>query len=230
MLKYKTSHFKNSVLFLFAIFWFTQINAGKLQFEAGFRIPVTHSAGVEYWFNKWLSVSFHGNILTNPYKKAFIDILEINDKNKVLANTIGEAFSFGLELQPAVKYWYKNYYFSLYYSNFSLLAKDSPLNVIKNYYQVNIPDILYFTGSDISLNTTLNNIGISFGRLFNTKIPHLIIKTGLSLSKCFESHSKMDGMSLLTSILNHEIDRELSPYLVRSGYIPSINIYFVYEL
>ena len=229
ILKYSKSHVKIYLLFLITLLQFSGLNAGKLNFEAGFRIPVTHSAGVEYRFNNWLSASFHANILTNPYKKAFISILGINDKNEVLANTIGEALNFGLELQPSVKYWYKDYYFSVYYSNFRLVANASSHDIIENNFQFDIPDIYYLTSEDISLRTNLNNLGISFGRLFKTQIQHLNIKTELSVSKCFASDSKLEGSSMLSSLLTQVVDDELTPYLVEFGYIPSINVYFVYN-
>ena len=206
-----------------------KVTASRIELQAGFRIPVTHSLGVEYKITNWLSTSFHTNILTSPYKETILNILKAFDTDEILVNTIGEAFSYGMELQPQVKFWYRKIYLSVYYSYFKLVANDSPADVIETFYQFDIPDLLVHSDRMIRVEAKLNNLGLAFGRTFTTKIKNLRIRAEISSSKCYSSLTRLYGKDGLFPLLSEDVDNKLNPYLVKYGYIPSVNIYLTYS-
>lgn len=194
----------------------------------GLDLPLYYSLGYEQKISDHISLNGKLGVLTNPFDVIILDLLKEFDADELLVNTIGDAFSVGINLQPTLKWYIRKTYIGLSYSFLMLNAKDCPMNAIENYYEISIPDRY---SSSLTLQSNLHNAGFILGRKFNIKDSRYVLNLEFSLMKTFASNSylKKEREQSLESLSN-AIDNKLNQYFVNYGYFPSINVFFVYKL
>jgi hypothetical protein len=135
----------------------------RAQLQLGTQVPLNYSLGIEYkLFPDRLSGNMQFGLLTAPYHTAILELLKAFGTDEAIVNTIGEAFSSGLILQPSLKYHWKNNYTGLTYSHYALTANDAPTDAIETYYGMEIPG-RNRRQNEITLTSGLHNAGIFYG-------------------------------------------------------------------
>jgi hypothetical protein len=199
----------------------------KSEIFAGTDIPLFYTVGYRYTIGQF-KLDFKSGVLTKPYDKAVLKILDIFDTDQVLLNTIGESFSVGYNLQPALRWHTGKYFISVHYSYLGLHANNSPVTAIEDHYGITFPDRQAKT---FTLESALHNAGFTAGREFNPNWPGFSLNLELSFAKTFKSFSKVkniegDELRFISGILNDELDY----YYKKYSYLPSINVYLVYHI
>jgi hypothetical protein len=217
-------------LILFALLLGQLIKAQSSEIAIGTQVPLIYSIGYEYKLKQPFSFNLQLGLLTKPYDKAILSTLKLFGTDEALVNTIGNAFTYGICLQPTIKYHYKKNYFGVYYSYYNLNAKDAPVQAIESYYGVSIPTKTGRTERTFNLVSNLHNAGLLYGRRIAFKNPKLELRLEFAVAKTFTSDSYLYGSSGFSNpTLNSLIDQELRAYYLQYGYLPSLNIFFVYK-
>lgn len=194
---------------------------------AGTNIPLFYTLGYQQSIGERFSANAQFGLLTTPYDKAVLEILEAFDTDEALTNTIGEAFTIGVNVQPTFRWYFRKSYLGLAYSYLSLRADECPADAIENYYGISIP-ALY--SREYTLQSELHSAGLLYGRVFTLKNPRCAIHLELSALKTFASKSEFKDDGILPALLNEPVDKELNETYVKYGMLPSINVFFVYNL
>jgi hypothetical protein len=194
----------------------------------GTYIPLYYSIGYQQKVAKNFSLTGNIGFLTKPYDKLILDILKAFDTDELLVNTIGEAFSYGLSIQPAIRYHARKSYFGASYSYLMLVAHDNPSEIISNYFGI------YFPGrrtASMILKSGLHNAGLYYGRKFKFQNPSLSLNLEFSLLKTLASASKLETETVVDlKLLSNTVDNKLNSYYVKYGVLPSINVFLTYTL
>lgn len=201
------------------------IKAQTSSVQIGTQFPLMYAVGYEYQFKNDISFNFQAGVLTKPYDEIILNVLESYSDNKALMSTIGEAFKYGLIIQPTLKYNFSKNYIGLYYSYFWLYAEDTPMEAFENYYGVSLP--IGIRQDEMKLRSELLNIGLMYGRRFYFKNPSFQIWLELSLAKTCWSYTELTHEDYNFESLSNSVDEELNEYYMKYGYLPSLNIYFI---
>lgn len=214
------------VMFTFLPPSFNQDAGNKL--FAGSDIPLFYSAGIEFPVAKKLSFSTRAGYLTKPYDKIILDILKALGTKEALTNTIGEAFSYGINAQATAQWYMQQWHFGIWFSFVNLTATEAPADAIENYYGIILPGRLLTPGISFRLSSNLYNGGLVVGRDFSIPSLPLQVRVELSAGKSFSSTSTLSNETLgkldtASTLIQKELGEEYRKY----GYLPSLNIYLV---
>jgi hypothetical protein len=221
-------NFRTIIIIFFFISFDQAGRAQSISLQLGTQIPLMYSGGFEFEFKKGLALNAQAGILTKPYDAAILEALKMFGTNEALVNTIGDAFSYGYVMQPAIKYHYRKWITGITYSYFSLVAKDAPVNLIENYYDVSLPPA--YRNIQLRLDSKLQNAGMLVGRRIILKNPDWQIVLECSLVKTFWSRSKLTTENVDLYFLSTAIDLKLQEYYIEYGYLPSINLFLTRKI
>jgi hypothetical protein len=223
--------FRRKSTFILAFLVFTQslLWAQKTNLQIGSQIPLNYSLGVEHEFGPKFSAAIHFGILTQPYDKAIMGILKSFGTDESLVNTIGDAFNIGYIVQTSLKFNFHKSYIGLVPSYYYLRANDAPADAIESYYGITLP---FGIGSKktYTIKSNLYNIGLLYGHRFTLKNPHMEIRLELEVVKTAASSSSLWNDSEKLDKISEKVDNKLNGYYMTYGYLPSLNIYWVYKL
>jgi hypothetical protein len=116
-----------------------------------------------------------------------------------------------------------------------LQAADAPVSAVEAAFGVNItsyplrPRQSVKTPVTLTLSSDLYNAGILYGRRFTFKNPKIELHTELSFAKTLGSSSYIDSPQKSVESLSGLVDNELKTVYLDYGYLPSINVFFVYK-
>jgi hypothetical protein len=218
------------ILSLFVLLLSPFIRSQGSELAIGNQIPLIYTIGYEHKLKQPFSLNMQVGLLTKPYDKAILSTLKLFGTDEAIINTIGDAFTYGLCLQPTFKYHYKKNYFGVYYSYYNLNAKDAPIQAIESYYGFSIPTRTSRTERIFNLVSNLHNAGVMYGRRIAFKNLKLELRLEFAIAKTFASTSFLYGSSGFSNpTLNSLIDQKLGTYYLQYGYLPSFNVFFVYK-
>lgn len=204
------------------------IKAQKNKLWVGTQIPLCYQLGYEHKLSNQLGIDFRIGIITKPYDKAIISILEVFDFDELLLKTAGDAFQVGYNFQLTPKWYFRKIYFGTYYSYFLLRAKDRPADIIEKLYQVEI-DGGRIDNRYLTLSSSLHNIGVLVGYPIPLINPSWEFNVELALAKTIASKSKLSGESGEFAYASEIANEQLNEYYLKYGYEPSLNIYLIYH-
>lgn len=217
------------VLICFFIPALSQNDVRKSSVDLGTEIPVIYSAGLTFPVYKQLDLNFRTGILTYPYDRAIISILDAFVNDKALTGTIGEAFSYGICFKSGINYLFRSLYTGIHYSFLSLTAKDTPVDLINNYYGLNLPISYIFEPVVYMLRSDLHNAGLVIGKNFRIN-EQIVFSAEFSVMKTFLSNTRLESSRALNIIdASTLIHNKLEDYYLAYGWIPTINLYFRFQ-
>lgn len=216
------------VVILFLLSHRNNVMSQSKEILIGIDFPLYYSLGYEQKLSNHFSLNGKLGVLTKPFDVVILNTLKMFDGDELLVNTIGDAFSVGISLQPTLKWYFRKTYFGLSYSFLTLKANDCPSEAIEKYYGISVPNR---RSNSFSLQSYLHNAGINFGRRFGFKNTRFSINLELSVLKTFASRSYLkDDQEQTIETLSNAINNELNRYYIGYGYLPSINVSVVYKL
>lgn len=195
--------------------------------QAGTQIPLNYTLGGGWDFSKRISAEMRTGILTFPFDRAILAMLQGFGTDAAITNTIGNAFDFGVALQPSLDFHLGKYHLGAEYAYHFLRAKDPPAALIESYYGVTLPRRLGSRENTFVLVSHLHAAGIRLGRVFDLSQPGWELKVELAVSKVFASSSVLSGDFGDMQRASALIDAELNRYYIDYGYLPSLNVFLV---
>lgn len=205
-------------------------SAQKSEITGGLHAPLYYTPGFEYHLTPWFSVNAQVGVLTKPFDQAIVEIAKAFGANREIVNLIGQSYRIGWNFQPTLKFHFGKNYFGLYYSQLRLYADAEPDKVLETFYSYNVPSWMRSTLNFLTVNSNLHNAGLLYGRRITFQNPAFELRFEASFAKNLESNSQLryrGGQEV--PFLSGFVDQELRQYYLDYGYLPSINMMFVYK-
>lgn len=206
----------------------------------GTDFPIQYTVGYNYGYGDF-STQFQFGILTKPYDNVILSIVEGFGADPNIVNIVRNSFKNGKIITLKQQYHQKKMYFGVYLQNINLRANEVPLDIVEDYYNVNltsywsgipiIPGMLNYGNelTKIELLSRLWQIGLLVGRQFELSNPKLELRTEFSISKNMFSSNKFSSQTPYPQTLFNNMETDLKETYKKSAYIPSVNIYLLYH-
>jgi hypothetical protein len=198
-------------------------------------VPVQFGAGYEVNVSKKISISVQGGVLTEPNSTLVINVLEKFGTSPEIVELIEDSFKFGLVGEAGAHYNFGRNYAGAYSQFINLRGKGTAPDVVEEYFDENFSLFPIRPGSDpddrqVSIRSSLMQVGILYGRRFPLKNEHFEIDAEFGISKNVWSKSRLYSENRDLSEMDDEVDETLEYYYSKYGYIPSLTVAFVYKL
>ncbi len=197
-------------------------------------VPLQFGLGYEGFVSKHFSISIQGGVLTEPNSTLVINVLEKLGTTPEIIDIIEESFKFGLVGEAGANYNFGKNYVGTFGQFINLRGRGSAPDPIEEYFDENFSLFPIRPGSDpderqVSVRSSIIQVGILYGRRFPLKNEHLEIDAEFGVSKNVWSKSRLYSNNRDLSEMDDEVDEELDYYYSRYGYIPSLTVAFVYK-
>jgi hypothetical protein len=226
---------RKTLTVLFLLILATHLQA-QHSIKVGTQIPLQYAVQYDYQWNKHWSANAQVGVLTKPYDLVILDVLKAFGVDQSIVNVLTNAFNFGVISQVGTNYHFGKNYVGVTGSWIHLQAADTPISAIQTAFNVNVssypvrPRQNAQTPIAMTLSSDLFNAGILYGRRFTFKNPKIELHTEFSFAKTLASSSYVESPQRSLEKLSELIDTELKSDYSSYGYLPSINVFFVYKL
>lgn len=208
-------------------------------FFVGTQIPLQYSAGYNYHFSPHFSARLQVGVLTKPYDRFIRSSMEAFGLDKELGRVIAKSFQGGTLVSVGANYHFPKSYTGLYGQYIHLQSGGvTPADALGIYFKRD------FSGFDpqgspafaFSMQSNLYLLGALYGRQFQLLNPRWRIDGELSLAKVITSSSSFSSnrpgidRTGLAKGLYQVLDREVGEAYQQHGWLPTLNVYLVYQL
>ncbi len=210
------------------------LHAQKHSIKALAEVPLQFGLGYEYHINKKFSISVQGGVLSEPNSTVVIWVLEKVGTTPEIIDVIRDSFKFGLVGELGANYNFGKNYVGTFGQFINLRGKGTAPDPVEEYFDENFSLFPLRPGSDpddrqVSVRSSLIQVGVLYGRRFPLKNEHLEIDAEFGVSKNVWSKSHLYSENRDLSEMDDEVDEKLDYYYSRYGYIPSLTVAFVYK-
>jgi hypothetical protein len=233
---------KKILTFWMVITLLSSVNAQKNFILVGSDIPLQYAVGYEYCPIRWVGFQGKAGLLSTPYDKAILGIMEVLGTNPSIVNMIDGAFEVGGIGQANINFHAKRWYYGIQGQFIALSAADIPSNLVANYYNYNFTPVTTITNPfapqvDIMMRSNLLQAGVCIGRKVDL-LKWAEVRFEFSIGKNIWSGTNVDvtnikgtvfGLQYSEQYLSNEISAELQAIYKRYAYTPSLNIYWVFK-
>lgn len=205
----------------------------------GTQIPLQYTVGYAYRFSDRFSARVQLGILTKPYDRFIRGSMEAFGLKKELGRVIAKSFQGGTIMGTGANYHFGKSYVGLYGQYIHLQSGGvTPADALGIYFNRDFSsfDPKGLPAFQFSMQSNLFQLGALYGRQFKLKNPRWRIDAELSLAKVITSTSTfssnrpgVDRTGLVKS-LYRALDREVGEAYQQHGWLPTINVYLVYQL
>ena len=202
--------------------------------KIGTQVPFQHSIIYDYGITPGFSINGGIGFITGPYTNVLFSGLE--NRGVIARNeraVLDRTFQLGVSYQLGANFHFDRNYIRAYGQLMTLNGDLSYSDLANLYLGTNIPDITRFL-NPIDVRSTVPMIGASYGRRFpigeRSEI-HLEGSIGKTLGHDtnYKTGTFLDGMNLINDVVYSGIDKDLDSYFTRYGWVPSLNVYYVYK-
>ena len=205
----------------------------------GTQIPLQYTAGYNYRFSQPLSARVQVGLLTKPYDQFILNSMEVFGLDKELSRVIEKSFRGGTFLGAGVNYHFGKSYAGLHGQYLRLRSGGvTPADALGIYFDRDFSnfDPQGLPDFEFSMQSNLFQLGALYGRQFQLPHPRWRIDAELSVTKVIASSStfasnrpSVDRTGLAKS-LYQILNREVGEAYRQHGWLPTINLYLVYQL
>jgi hypothetical protein len=202
--------------------------------KIGTQIPFQHSIIYDHRITEGFSINGGFGLIAAPYTGLISSSLE--KKGLVSSNDraiIDRSFRSGLSYELGANMHFQRNYVRVF-GQLTRLRGDLALTDLANiYFDTNIPPVAKFL-SPIEIRSTVPMVGALFGRRFPVG-PRSEIHAELSISKTlghstsYKTGTFVDNIEIVNDIAYNELDNDLDLFFDKYGWIPSLNLYYVYK-
>jgi hypothetical protein len=209
--------------------------AQKHSIKALAEIPVQFGLGYEGQVSKRFSISVQAGVLTEPNSTLIIHVLEKFGTTPEIIEIIRESFKFGLVGEAGANYNFGKNYVGTFGQFINLRGNGTAPDPVEEYFDENFSLFPVKPGGSsaderqVSVRSSLIQIGILYGRRFPLKNEHFEIDAEFGVSKNIWSKSRLYSENRDLSEMDYEVDETLDYYYSRYGYIPSFTLALVYN-
>jgi hypothetical protein len=206
----------------------------KSYFKIGTQIPFQHSIIYDHRITPGFSINGGVGLITGPYTNMIFSGLE--NRGMISAsdrNVIDRTFQMGVTYQLGANFHFDKNYIRTYGQLMTLNGDLSYTDLANLYLGTNIPDVTRFL-NPIDVRSNVPMVGVLYGRRFsigkNSEI-HVegsIAKT-LGHNTKYKTNTFLDRIDLVNDIIYSGIDNDLDSYFTQKGWLPSVNVYYVYK-
>jgi hypothetical protein len=203
-------------------------------FAIGTQIPFQHSLIYGHYFSPAFSVNAGIGLITTPYTGVIFNGLEskglISDTDR---KVIDRTFMMGISYQVGANFHFNKNYIRAFGQLATLRGNLTYTDLANLYLKMNIPPISRFL-SPIQIRSTVPMIGVLYGRSF-TIGDHSEIHIEGSISKTLGHHTTyrtntfLDNIGAVNQFVYTGINNDLDTYFNKYGWLPSLNVYYVYK-
>lgn len=230
-------HLKAFMKALFVVSFFSLFIPLQAQhsIKIGTQIPIQYAVQYDYQFHSKWSANLQGGVLTKPYDQAILSVLKSLGVEQDILNVLKSAFNFGVITQGGVNYHFNKNYVGITGSWMHLQAADAPITAVEAAFGVSVatypirPRQSLKTPTQLTLRSDLFNAGILYGRRFAFKNPRIELHTEFGFAKVIASESYVESEQRSVESLSNLVNTELQTDYINYGYLPSINVFFVYR-
>lgn len=203
-------------------------------FKIGTQIPFQHSLIYDHGITPVFSINGGIGLITGPYTNMLFSGLE--NRGVIKRNeraVIDRTFQLGVTYQLGANFHFDRNYIRAYGQVMRLNGDMSYSDLANLYLGTNIPDITRFL-SPIDIRSTVPMVGVLYGRRFSVgerSEIHLEGSIGKTLGHAtnYKTRTIVDRLNLIDDVVYSGIDKDLDNYFSRDGWIPSLNVYYVYN-
>ncbi len=223
------------IILSFITFLFQPVIAQN-QLKIGTDIPLQYGIGYKYTSTHGLGGGLKIGVLTEPHNSIILSIIQALGTKEAIVNIIRESFKMGVIIDGSGSWnWNKNYVgANLVLINLS--AGEAPLSAIDSQYNFDIfsywnplSSIFSQESMQISLNSTLMQLGIHYGRRIPLK-EKLELQLEFGLSKNLGSSNIFSSDFPYPESIFNTMDEDLQRTYQKYAIIPTIGIYLVYTI
>ena len=211
----------------------------KTRIFIGTQIPVQFTAGFEHEFSHRITARAQVGVITKPYSGLIVDAMKTFGMDEYLARVIKKSFKSGVVIGVGPIYHFGSNYVGVYGQYIHLRGGGiTPADALSVYFQKDFTkfDVTGFPVFEFSMQSNLINSGALFGHQFQMRNPRLSINGEVGLSKIvtsknsFVSNRTLIDQTALARNLYADIDKEMRKSYWKYGFIPTFNLYLVYQL
>jgi hypothetical protein len=203
--------------------------------KIGTQIPFQHSIIYDHRITPAFSINAGLGFITAPYTGLFFSSLEGKESiSSSDRDVLDRSYQFGLSYQLGANVHFEKNYVRLF-GQLAHLNGDLAVTDLANLYlQTNIPPIAGFL-NPIDIRSNIPMIGLLFGRKFpigvNSEI-HLEASLSKTLghNTTYKTNTFIDNLGFVNDLIYSELDNDLDSYFRNRGWIPSVNVYYVFKL
>ncbi len=208
-------------------------------FFIGSQIPLQYSAGYAYRFSNYFSARVQFGVLTKPYDQFIRSSMEAFGMSKELGRVIAKSFRGGSILGAGANYHFSKNYAGLYGQYIHLRSGGvTPADALGIYFKRDFSsfDPKGLPNFEFSMQSNLFQLGALYGRQFYLPHPRWRIDAEISVAKVlgststFASNRPAVDRTALAKSLYQALDREVGEAYQQHGWLPTINLYLVYQL
>ena len=206
----------------------------KSYFKIGTQFPLQHSIIYDHKITPGFSINGGLGLISGPYTNVIFSGLE----NKGLISStdrkiIDRTFRMGVTYQLGANFHFDKNYVRAYGQLMTLNGGLSYTDLANLSLGTNIPDLTRFL-NPIDVRSKVPMIGVLYGRRFpigkksEIHVEGSIGKT-LGHSTTYKTNTFLDRINVVNDIVYSKIDNDLDTYFTRNGWLPSLNVYYVYK-
>ncbi|HEY0652422.1 MAG TPA: hypothetical protein VGD65_04800 [Chryseosolibacter sp.] len=206
----------------------------KSYFKIGTQIPFAHTIIYDHRITPGFSINGGIGLITSPYTNMIFSGLENRGMINASERTIlDRSFQMGVAYQLGANFHFSKNYVRMYGQILRLNGDLGYTDLANLYLGTNLPDISRFL-KPIDIRSTVPMVGVLYGRRFsigeNSEI-HVEGSIGKTLghNTKYETNSFLDRIDLVNDVLYSGIDHGLDNYFTKKGWLPSLNVYYVYK-
>jgi hypothetical protein len=204
--------------------------------KIGTQFPSQYAVQYDYQFHPKWSANGQVGVLTEPYDQIILSLLQTLGVEKALVSVISNTFKFGTISQLGINHHFKKNYVGVTGSWMHLQAANASVASVESAFNTTVASYPFrprqTTSGPVSLTlaSDLYNVGALVGHRFTFKNPRIELHTEFSFAKVVGSTSTVESPQKSVETLSALVDQELKTTYLDYGYLPSINVYFVYKL
>jgi hypothetical protein len=203
----------------------------------GTQIPLQYSVGVNYHFSPLISARAQFGLLTKPYDRMVLAIMEQFGLEKSTSRLIERSLNNGLMYTLGGNYHFGKNYAGIYGQHARLSGNISLEDAASAYFDRDLSFLSPFGVSllEVSAKSNITNIGFLYGRRFTLPNPRFEILAEAGIAKIigssnqFSSNQRLLEQVPLVKQLYRNLDADFADAYRRYGYLPTLNIYVNYH-
>ena len=203
----------------------------------GTQVPLQYTVGFSYHFSPVISARAQVGLLTKPYDRMVLGIMEQFGLEKPISRLIERSLDHGLMYTLGGNYHFGKNYIGLFGQHAQLKGNISLENAASTYFDRDLSFLSPFGVSllEISAKSNITNIGLIYGRRFVLPNPRFEILAEAGVAKVigsnnqFSSNQRLLEQVPLVKQLYRNLASDFSDAYRKNGYLPSINIYLNYH-
>jgi hypothetical protein len=200
-------------------------------FKAGTHIPFIYSIGGEFVIYEFIGIQAQYGIVAQPYKEALFWMITQSNDDPRISRLIRSTIKVGHIITIGPNFHFEKNYIGTYFQQIHLRGRNTSSQMVQDYYDTDFPSANPVT---IRVRSNMHQWGLLYGRRFPLN-ENFQIHTEASISQNIGSKNRfwssnrfLDNTPFVQDLYD-EIDKGFRRNYRDHGFIPTVNVFFVYR-